>query len=103
MLYNIFENIPDELSEELVETLCSSDAVRIERIVSYGHSSDPDFWYQQEQNEFVILLSGSAQLELEDKTISMKPGDYLNIPAQLKHRVATTAKDEKSIWLCVFY
>ncbi len=103
MLQNIFKDIPCELPDELVTTLISSDSVCIERIVSHGHSSEQGFWYQQEQNEFVILLSGSAELEFENGIVAMLPGDYINIPAQQRHRVVATKKDEKSVWLCIFY
>lgn len=104
MLHSIFKDIPDQQPDELVEILASSDSVRIERIVSYGQSSKPDFWYQQEQSEFVILLSGNAMLEFDGgEIITMLPGDYINIPARQRHRVLATATDEKSVWLCVFY
>jgi len=100
---NLFENIPEHLAEELTEVLAESSHVRIERIVSEGHASQEDFWYDQEQNEWVLLVSGSAVLEFEDHTIEMNPGDQVLIPAHQKHRVASTSKTEKTIWLAVFY
>lgn len=105
---NIFDDIPAKSSKEIFSQLLSSGSTRIERIVSYGQSSDPDFWYDQDENEFVLLISGSATLEFkadesQSKTISLKPGDYLNIPAHKHHRVVATDSDEKTIWLVVFY
>lgn len=100
---NLFENIPNELPTELSEVLAESSHVRIERIVSEGHASPENFWYDQKQNEWVLLVSGSAVLEFEDHEVEMKPGDHVLIPAHQKHRVVSTAPTEKSIWLAVFY
>ncbi|MDF7798089.1 cupin domain-containing protein [Pontiellaceae bacterium B1224] len=100
---NLFSNIPEELPEELVDVLTESSNVRIERIMSDGHTSPDDFWYDQVQNEWVLLVSGSATLEFEDRSVELKPGDYLLIPAHQKHRVAATSETEKTIWLAVFY
>jgi cupin 2 domain-containing protein len=51
----------------------------------------------------VIVLKGAARLEFEDGTLEMRPGDYVNIPAHKKHRVAWTTPDEPTIWLAVHY
>lgn len=100
---NLFDNISEELSGELVEVLADSSNIRIERIVSDGHASPDDFWYDQDQNEWVMVVSGFAVLEFEDKSVEMKPGDHILIPAHQKHRVASTSPTEKTIWLAVFY
>lgn len=104
MLNNIFENIPDKLDDELVETIASSSNVNIERIISMGQASPEGFWYDQDDDEFVILLKGSAGLRFEssDKVIELKAGDYLTIGAHERHRVEWTSKEEESVWLCVF-
>ncbi len=49
------------------------------------------------------MLKGAARLEFEDGTLEMRPGDYVNIPAHKKHRVAWTTPDEPTIWLAVHY
>jgi cupin 2 domain-containing protein len=102
---NLFTNIPDELPEELIETLAAADDLRVERIVSRGHASPSDYWYDQEFNEFVVLLKGRAGLVFEGrrKRLEMKAGDYINIPAHLKHRVAWTDTNQDSIWLAIHY
>lgn len=101
---NIFNNIPSELDDELFQILAGNENVRIEKIVSESHSSPPGFWYDQNETEFVILLSGSAKILFEDNSAAiLKPGDYLIIPPHRKHRVEYTAKDEKSVWLAVFF
>ena len=51
-----------------------------------------------------LFLKVEAKLELEDgQVIHLKNGDYYNIPAHLKHRVAWTQDDVETIWLAVFY
>ncbi len=101
---NLFEKIPDSLPEEVTELLHSSEHVRMERIVSQGQSSPENFWYEQEEDEWVVLLSGSAGLrfENESETRTLKPGDYLFIPALTRHRVDWTDPDHPSVWLAVF-
>ena len=102
---NLLSNLPADLPEELVETLARSAHVCIERIVSRGHASPPGFWYDQEQNEFVVLVSGRARLAFTDGTpaIDLAPGDWLDIPAHKKHRVEWTDPVEETVWLAVFY
>ena len=102
---NLFRNIPSELKNELTDILLKGKDVRVERIVSSGHASPPGFWYDQTDNELVILLKGSAGLMFEgsDKAMTMNAGDYVNIPSHLRHRVAWTAPDEYTVWLAIFY
>ncbi len=102
---NLFSSIPDQLPDELVDLLEDKGQVRIERIVSRGHASAPGFWYDQQQDEFVLLLQGEAELELLDpeEHLRLQAGDYLLIPARRKHRVAWTSSEVDCIWLAVFY
>lgn len=100
---NLFSEIPEQLPEELTEVLAESSSVRIERIVSDGQASPDGFWYDQDQDEWVLLLSGSATLEFEDHVLVMKAGDQVLIPAHQRHRVGSTSPTEKTIWLAVFY
>lgn len=101
-IHNIFHDIPQS-ADEIIQDLVRSDKVRIERIVSYGNASPDGFWYEQEENEWVILMQGSAKLEFSDRIVVLNKGDYLFIPAREKHRVADTATDETTIWLAVFW
>lgn len=100
---NIFDELPQQLPKELVQILIQAADVRIERIISHGHASPADFWYDQPQNEWVIVLRGAARLQFEDAVIEMKPGDFVNIPAFNKHRVDWTTPDEPTVWLGVRY
>ena len=101
--HNLFSKIPTDLPEELIEILHDANNFRIERIVSHGHASPDDFWYDQERHEWVVLLKGAAKLQFEDDTVEMKPGDFINIPAHKRHRIEWTTPDEPTIWLAVHY
>ncbi|MFH2012036.1 MAG: phosphoribosylaminoimidazole carboxylase [Pseudomonadota bacterium] len=102
---SLLEGIPKELPEEVFDTICSTYNVLIERIVSRGHASPEGFWYDQEKNEFVLLVKGSAGLKLENKDdiVELKPGNYLNIGAHVKHRVEWTDSTCETIWLTIYY
>lgn len=100
---NLFKNIPDTLPDELTSVLAENKNMKIERIVSDGHASPEGFWYDQEQNEWVLLISGSAVLTVEDKKVELNAGDYLLIPAHQRHRIESTSAIEKTIWLAVFF
>jgi cupin 2 domain-containing protein len=102
---NLFSDLARGLPDEAVETLAEAAEVRIERIVSHGHASPPDFWYDQDQNEWVLVLKGAARLRFEGEAeaVEMKPGDFLDIPAHKRHRVEWTAPNEPTLWLAVYY
>ncbi|MCG6861813.1 MAG: cupin domain-containing protein [Chromatiaceae bacterium] len=101
---NIFSPLPENLEEEMFEDLVKGKHVRIERIVSNGQSSPSSGWYDQSENEWVMVLGGSGMLSFEnDDEVLLSKGDYIDIPAHTKHRVAWTAPDEPTIWLAVFY
>ncbi|MFC2133470.1 cupin domain-containing protein [Bacteroidota bacterium] len=101
---NIFDAIPNNIKEEVFENIIENDKFKLERIISEAHASPPDFWYDQNKNEFVMLLKGSAQLSFrEGRNIILKPGDYLIIPAHTEHRVDWTDDSEKTVWLALHY
>ena len=100
---NLFEVPPTEAEQELVEALLERPGLRIERIVSIGQASPEGFWYDQADDEFVVLLSGSAVLRFEDgdRLQPMAPGDWIEIPAHVRHRVERTDLERPTIWLAV--
>ena len=101
---NIFDAIPKNLKSEVFERFVDSNGVRIERIVSKGHTSPESGWYDQDQAEWVIVLRGKAILSFEDKpSITMKEGDFINILAHKKHKVEWTDPGIETIWLAVHY
>lgn len=101
---NIFENIPTDLSDEVFENLAASDHVKIERIISQGHSSPESGWYDQEHNEWVMVLKGSAKLSFNNQpSVMLNKGDYLTIDAHQKHKVDWTDPEGETVWLAVHF
>ncbi len=100
---NIFTTIPEQLSKELISTLLKRNNVHIERIVSNGHSTPAGQWYDQNWDEWIILLQGQATLSYQHQTTPthLIAGDYLLIPANTLHRVDWTPADTNTIWLAV--
>ena len=102
---NLFAGIADAPAAEQFTALLTTPNVRIERIVSQGHSSPPGFWYDQDRPEWVIVLAGSAAVRFESEPAprTLTRGDYLHIPAHARHRVEWTDKDAPTIWIAVHY
>jgi cupin 2 domain-containing protein len=102
---NLYRNIPSRLPVEIAESLVVSKCLRIERIVSKGHCSSPDFWYDQKENEWVLLVKGEATLCFEQgkRMLHLTEGMYVHIGAHEKHRVESTRADAETIWLAIFY
>lgn len=102
---NLFKNIPDSLPGELIEEILSGKAFRLERIVSRAQATPPGEWYDQDQPEWVVLLSGGAGLRFEDRNeiVELSPGDSIHIPAHQRHRVEWTADDVDTVWLAIHY
>lgn len=101
---NLFTDIPPDLDEEHFDVLVRSEYAHIERIVSKGHASPAGDWYDQEKNEFVLLLKGAARLEFDDGRVEqLAPGDWLDIAAHRRHRVAWTEAGTETVWLAVHY
>lgn len=98
------ENLPDARDFEVSELLLTRRGLRFERIVSHGQSSPDEFWYDQAQHEFVLLVSGRAVLEFETgETVELGSGDWIQIDAHVRHRVAWTTPNDATVWLVAFF
>jgi cupin 2 domain-containing protein len=102
---NLFANLPEASHAEQIIALLSYRNLRIERIVSRGQASPANFWYDQDQAEWVVVLAGSAGLRFEDEASArtLRAGDYVNIPAHRRHRVDWTDATQPTIWLAIHY
>lgn len=88
--------------QEVFEHLLERNNFRLERIISRGNVSDPGHWYDQKSDEWVVLLQGRASLEFEGgEIIHLTAGDYIMIPAGLRHRVSYTSFTPPCIWLAL--
>jgi len=104
MTGNIFSSLPEELDAEFFSELLRGHNIRIERITSKGHTSPASGWYDQEDNEWVLVLEGAGTILFADgRQVTLNKGDYLHIPAHEKHKVAWTDPDSLTIWLAVHY
>ncbi len=98
---------------ELFQSMFKTENSHIERIISTGQFTPSEEWYDQERDEFVVLMQGEATLlieiiisgneQKEFKEIKLKKGDYINIPKHVRHQVKETSKDEACIWLAFHY
>lgn len=89
-------------SEEDFTVLLRTSAFRLERITSYNAASPPNFWYDQPEQEWVMLVRGNAVLQFDPGgMLQLKAGDHLTIPAHLKHRVEQTSED--AVWLALHF
>ena len=87
---------------ETVELLLERPGARIERIVSTGQTTPPGQWYDQSGDEWVALLAGRATLRWEDGSLTrLAPGDWLLIPARVRHRVEATSTHPPCVWLAM--
>lgn len=100
---NLLTGIPVNLPEECIEEILTQGNVRIERILSRGHRSPEGFWYDQDWDEWVLVMRGRAGLEMEGAPaiVELGPGDHLLISARTRHRVAWTDEGADTIWLAV--
>ncbi len=104
-LPNLFEHIPPAASEERVDVLVDAPGLRLERIVSTGQATPPGQWYDQDTDEWVLVLRGRGGIRFEDSPdiVALRPGDHLLIPAHRRHRVEWTAPDQPTVWLALHY
>lgn len=103
---NLFSGLTlDAGGAERFDTLLAKPGVRIERIVSTGQTSPPDFWYDQDTAEWVVLLKGAARLRFadEDAARCLQAGDWLHIAPHRRHRVDWTDPDQVTVWLAVHF
>jgi cupin 2 domain-containing protein len=102
---NLFHGIGETLAHEQLGILLETRSFRLERIVSDGHATPTGEWFDQDRDEWVILLAGSARLIFEDERdpCEMLPGDYLLIPAHRRHRVERTDPKGKTVWLALHF
>jgi cupin 2 domain-containing protein len=101
---NLLRDLPPGGAGEVTERLAGGRVVRIERIVSHGEASPAGFWYDQDEAEFVLVLSGAARLRFaEGGVMALDPGDWVDIAPHRRHRVDWTDPEQPTVWLAVFY
>jgi cupin 2 domain-containing protein len=104
-LGNLFDLAGVSLDEEVFQTLVDKSGFHLQRIVSHGQATPADQWYDQDQDEWVVLLAGNATLRFADpdETVQLLPGDFVAIFAHRRHRVESTASDQPTVWLALHH
>jgi cupin 2 domain-containing protein len=102
---NLFSPLPDARAGEAIDAVFSRPGLCIERIVSHGQASPPGFWYDQPEEEWVLVLAGAASLRFADEAAPrrLEPGDFVEIAPHRRHRVEWTDPARPTVWLAVFY
>lgn len=101
---NVFDNLPADLTTEHFLDLLNTPKVRIERIVSQGHGSPETGWYDQSEDEWVMVLQGEGTLAFADgREVKLQTGSFLHIPAHCQHKVSHTLANELTVWLAIFF
>jgi len=92
-------------ADEIFEPLSGSTGVLIERIVSTGQMTPEGEWYDQERDEWVMVVTGAARLLIEgqENDIELSAGDWIHLPAHCRHRVTWTQSSPPTVWLAVHY
>ena len=92
-------------TDETIEPLAAGRKFSLARIVSTGQASPPGFWYDQLDDEWVLVVSGWAALRFEHEPAArtLLAGHYVHIPAHCRHRVEQTSPDEPTIWLALHF
>ena len=101
---NLLSELPAPGPGESFEPLLTAAGFRVERIASPpGHASPPGFWYEQAEDEWVLLLAGSARLAFADGAdpADLTPGSHLHLPARRRHRVDRTDADQPTVWVAI--
>ncbi len=102
---NLLADVAERHAEEQFAVLAETATAQIERIVSTGQASPPGFWFDQDWAEWVLLVAGSAGLLIEGESATriLRPGDYIELPAHVRHRVEWTDADAPTVWLAVHF
>ena len=104
-LGNLYDDLPADTAEEIFTRLAEGGRFKLEKIVSTGQSTPAGEWYDQVDDEWVILLAGKAGLLIEGERAAraLNPGDFMLLPAHKRHRVEWTAADEPTVWLALHF
>lgn len=102
---NLLAGAPPSTGHEQVQVLLQAPGMRLERIHSCLAATPANGWYEQEEHEWVLLLSGSARLQFADEPVvrDLAVGDSLLITPGRRHRVVATDPAPGTVWLALFW
>ncbi len=93
------------LPDEIVDLLLERPGLRLERIVSTGQTTPEGQWYDQERDEWVLVVEGAARLRIEGESDDrmLDEGDWILLPAHCRHRVTWTRAEPPTVWLAIHF
>ena len=100
---NLFHSLPSAAEAEVFTPLAEGTNCRLLRIVSDGQTTPAGEWYDQPEDEWVVVLKGTAVLRIEgdEDLCTLSAGDWLHLPAHCRHRVEATS--HPTVWLALHY
>ena len=102
---NLFRMECPEPGAEIKRRLATGDGWSLMLISSNAYASPEGEWFDQVENEWVLVLRGSARLRLSapDRFLDLSAGDHLMIPPHQRHRLVRTDSDPGTLWLALHW
>lgn len=102
---NLFSTELPPTGEEVEHVLHQANNWKLLLIASNQASCPEGAWMSQVEQEWVMVLRGSAQLQLADpdRMVDLSVGDHLFLPAHCQHRVVRTDPDPGTLWLALLW
>lgn len=100
---NLFDSLVTESDNEIFDMIVKTNNIKLERISSFGNTTSPGEWYDQDDDEWVFLVKGNANIlfKKDNELVKMEAGDHILIPKRIKHRVEYTSQD--ALWLTLHH
>lgn len=102
---NLLRSVAPPPGQELKQIIHEGLHWRLELIISSSASSKDGFWYDQEEHEWILILRGSARINLKkpDVLVDLSVGDHLYLHSHRLHRVERTDPEPGTTWLALFW
>ena len=94
---NLFADLAPPADGEHFEVLRAMNGARVERIISSA-TPQPGV-YEQDHDEWVVLLRGNAVLDVGGARLMLNAGDYVFLAAGVRHEVRETSTG--ALWLAL--
>ena len=91
------DTTPPSQGERFDALVAHASGTRVEHIVSTPTADDAR--YDQDHDEWVVLLHGAATLDIDGTAYDLTPGTWAWLPAHTPHRVMRCAPGTR--WLAV--
>ena len=102
---NLLNTAIPAAGEEVEHTLHQGSNWRLVLIASNQSRCPDGVWMNQSEQEWVMVLRGSARLQLTnpERVVDLSAGDHLFLPAHCRHRVERTDPDPGTLWVALIW